>query len=136
TGGAMGGRRNAPPATPPRGVAVRVLLLLAFLADDLLASIANALALVRLRFAILADLGGNLANHLLVDARNGDFGRLADGERNALRRLVDDVMAETESQLQVLALHGGTVADAGDLELLFEAFLHTLEDIDDPCARH
>src|SRR5690606_17619504 len=113
-----------------------VLLLLAFLADDLFAGIAHALALVGLGFAVAANLGRNLANLLLVDAGDADFGRLADGERDALRRMVDYFMAEAERKLQVLALHGGTIADAGDLELPLETFLDALQNVDDLRARH
>jgi hypothetical protein len=45
-----------------------LLLLLAFLAEDVLASVLHALALVGFGAAELADFGGNLADALLVDA--------------------------------------------------------------------
>src|SRR5690606_30957743 len=106
----------------PRGVAF--LLLLAFLADNPLAGILHALALVGFRAAILADLGGDLANDLLVDAGHDDFGRLRHSDRDAFGRLIDDIMAEAKRELQVLALHRRTVADAVDLELPLEAVLH------------
>src|SRR5689334_17926583 len=48
------------------------LLLLAFLAQDVFALIANALALIRLRRACGADLRRHLPHLLLVDARHGD----------------------------------------------------------------
>ena len=50
--------------------------------------------------------------------------------------LVDHVVAETERQLQVLALHGRAVTDAVDLELALEAVLHALEDVLDHRAGH
>ena len=46
------------------------LLLLAFLAEDELAGVLHALALIGLRTAIFADLGGGLTDDLLVDASN------------------------------------------------------------------
>src|SRR5688572_13520145 len=122
TGATLCGRTSLPRPLP----AALKLLLLAFLADDLLTSVTNALALVRLGTAIFADLGSNLADLLLVDAGHGDFRRLRHGDRDVLRRFVDDVMAEAERQLQVLALHGGAIADAGDLKLLFETVLDAL----------
>src|SRR5689334_21684483 len=70
-----------------------LLLLLAFLAHDALVGIAHALALVGLGAAIFADLSGDLANLLLIDARDGDFGRLRHRNGDALRRLIDHVVA-------------------------------------------
>src|SRR5690606_22608492 len=103
---------------------IHSLLLLAFLAHDALAGILHALALVGLGTAVLADLGGHLADLLLVDAGHGDFGRLRHSDRDALRGLVDHVVAEAERELQVLALQRRTITDAADLKLLLEAFLH------------
>ena len=45
------------------------LLLLPFLAEDLLTAVLDALALVGLGLAPAADFGGHLANTLLVDTR-------------------------------------------------------------------
>src|ERR1700712_4557147 len=56
-----------------------ILLLLPFLAEDILAGILDALALIGLRLAPATDLRGHLADLLLVDARNVDrrlIGRL------------------------------------------------------------
>ena len=55
------------------------LLLLAFFAEDILAAILDALALVGLRLAPAADFGGDLADLLPVDA--------ADLDRGGVRRL-------------------------------------------------
>src|SRR5690606_15971208 len=115
---------------------IHSLLLLAFLAHDALAGILHALALVGLGTAILADLGGDLADLLLVDARNGDLGRLRHSDGDAGRGLVHHVVAEAESQLQVLALERGAIADAVDLKLLLEAFLHAVQYVDDLGAGH
>ena len=53
---------------------------LAGLAADLLAGVADALALVRLGLAGRADLRGDLADELLVDADDGEAGRVLDLE--------------------------------------------------------
>src|SRR5690606_23383654 len=98
--------------------------------------ITDALALVGLGTAILANLRGNLADDLLVDAVDHDLGRLRHGNRHAFGGLIDHVVAEAKSKLQVLALHSGTVADAGDLEPALEAVLHAGHDVLDLRARH
>src|SRR3569833_1249714 len=80
--------------------ALVILLLLAFLAADILALIAHALALIRLRRTPGTDLGRNLADQLLVDARHADHGRLFGGDRDAGGDLVRHVVAEAELQVQ------------------------------------
>src|SRR5690606_32701691 len=107
TGLAMCGKPGFP---RPHPVALQFLLLLAFLADDALAGITDTLALVGLGTAILANLRRNLADDLLVDAVDHDLGRLRHGNRHAFGGLIDHVVAEAKSKLQVLALHGRTVA--------------------------
>src|SRR5215831_12440578 len=97
------------------------LLLLAFLAEDEFADILHALALVGLRRTIGADFRGDLADALDVVARHRDLGRLRHRDGDAFRDRVDDVVAVAQRELQVLALHRGTVADAGDFQLLLKA---------------
>src|SRR5436305_316135 len=92
-----------------------ILLLLAFLAADIFAFIAHALALVGLRRAIAANLGGDLADQLLVDAGNRNHGRLFGDDGDAGRDRIGHVMAEAELQVQDLALYRGAIADALDL---------------------
>src|SRR6185312_2558573 len=87
----------------------------------------HALALIRLRAAVVADFSGNLTDQLLVDAGNRELRRLLGGDRDAGRDRISHVMAETELQVQVLALDRGTITDAVDLKLLLE----TLCDADD-----
>src|ERR1700753_422914 len=79
--------------------ALVILLLLAFLAADIFAFIAHALALVGLRRAIGTDLGGDLADQLLVDAADGDHGRLLGDDGDAGRDRIRHVMAEAELQV-------------------------------------
>src|SRR6476469_8913862 len=57
---------------------------LAGLAEDALVGVADALALVRLGLADLADVGRHLAHELLVEALDGDTGRRGDLEGDAL----------------------------------------------------
>src|SRR5215471_9804703 len=111
------------------------LLLLAFLAEDEFANILHALALVGLRRTIGADLGRNLTDALDVAAGDRDLGRLRHRDLDAFRDRIDHVMAVAERELQVLALHRGTVADAGDLELLLEALGDTVDQVGDLRAR-
>src|SRR5262245_66359932 len=88
-------------------------LLLAFLAEDVLALVAHAFALVGLGRARGAQLGSKLPHLLLVDARHGDQLLLGAAHLHlqAGRHLVDYVVAVADLQLDVLALHRGTEAD-------------------------
>src|SRR5687767_7835741 len=97
------------------------LACLAGLADDVLALVPDALALVRLGLAEVPDLGGDLADLLLVDAADEDLGGGGDLEGHALGRLVVDGVAVAERQLErARAGVQDAVADADDLELLGE----------------
>src|SRR5215469_16736839 len=103
---------------------VSVLLLLAFLAHDLLAQIHNALALVRLRLAEGADFRRHLTHALLVGAGDLDGGRLVAFDLDVGGDREHDVVAVAELELQRLALDRGTIADAADLERLAVALRH------------
>src|SRR4051794_16887028 len=91
------------------------------LATDLLACVANALALVRVGLAQLADVGGDLADQLLVDALHREAGRVLDGKVDAVRSLDGDGVAVAEGELEVAAPGRDTVAGAVDLHLLLVA---------------
>src|SRR5690348_3135069 len=104
------------------------------LPSHVLPLVADALALVRLRRADLADLGGRLADHLLVRSLDEDLRRRRDLERDAGARLDRDRMRVADVELQVGALERGTVADALDLELLLEALRHPLDHVRDERA--
>src|SRR5262245_47182748 len=97
---------------------------LAGLAADVLARVADALALVRLGLARGADLRGDLADELLVDADDRQAGGVLDLERDALGRVDLDGMAVAQAQLKLLAILRGAIADAGDLEALAVAIGH------------
>src|ERR1700688_465812 len=78
------------------------LFLLTFLAEDVFASVFHALALVRLRRAEAADLGGDMPDFLFVDAGHHDLGRFRRCDRDALGDRKIHVMAEAELQVQGL----------------------------------
>src|SRR5580700_9872851 len=111
------------------------LLLLAFLAEDAFAGIFDALALVRLRRTIVANLGGDLADLLPVAAGDHDLDRPRRRNRDAFGDRIDDVVAIAERDLQVLALHRGAVADAVDLEPLLKTLGDAGDQIGDQRAR-
>ena len=71
---------------------------LAGLAADLLAGVADALALVGLRLALLADVGGGLADELLVGAEHGEPRRGLDPELDAGGRIHLDRVRVAEAR--------------------------------------
>src|ERR671912_1141150 len=93
-----------------------MLLLLPFLAEDVLAAVLDALALVRLGLAPAADFGGELADGLLVDAADLDRGLVRSLHLQAFGHVDLDVVAVAELQLELAALRLRAIADAGDLE--------------------
>ena len=107
---------------------IAILTSLSDLAADLLAGVPDALALVGLGLAELADVRCHLADGLLVDALDREPGRALDGERDAVGGVEDDRVAVAERELELRrALGHDAVADADDLEPLLVA----LGDADD-----
>src|SRR5688572_21228127 len=87
------------PAAPgPAGSGAEDLALLAL--NDFVVEL-DALAVVRLGRALIADLGGELADQFLVRPRHGDE-TLLDGERDALRRSEHHRIGVADVELQVL----------------------------------
>src|SRR6516165_8866224 len=118
---------------------MRASLLLAFLAVNVLAAIANALALIGLGGAGGADFRGKLPNLLLVDA--GDLDQLlfcaCHLDLDARGNLVHDVVAEADLELQaILALERRLEADTVDLERVRIALGHPLDEVDHLGSRH
>src|SRR5262245_20385144 len=97
---------------------------LAGLATDVLARVADALTLVRLRLPGRADLRGDLADQLLVDADDREAGRVLDLEADPFRRIDLDRVAVAQVELELLAVERGAIADARDLEALAIAVGH------------
>src|SRR2546423_5079187 len=106
-----------------------LLTSLSGLATHDLALVADAFALVGLRLADLADVGGRLADLLLVDAGDHEPGGRLDGELDAGRRRHHDRVAEAERELEVLAAGLHTVAGPDDLEGLAVAVGHALHHV-------
>src|SRR5215472_9494268 len=77
------------------------------LSPDVLALVADALALVRLRRAHLADLGRRLADLLLVGPLDDDLGRDGHLEADPGARLDRHRMRVADEQLEVCALERG-----------------------------
>src|SRR5262249_2409006 len=111
-------------------------LLLAFLAEDVFARIFDALALVGLGRPEVADFRGDLPDLLLVDTGDDDLGRFRRRDRDPVRDRIDDLVAVAERELQVLTLHRGAVADAGDLQAPLESLGDAGDDVGEQCARH
>ena len=95
---------------------------LAFLALDVFADITHALALVRFRRIEAADFRGDLADHFLVRAFDGQLGVFLDRHFDLVGNVVIDRMRITEGQVDHLALDGGLETDALDFQLLDKTF--------------
>src|SRR5438874_1460168 len=108
---------------------------LAHLPAHVLALVANALALVRLRRANLANLGGRLADLLFVGALDDDLGRRRDLEADARPGLDRDGVGVSDLQLEIGALERRAVADTLDLQALLEALRHAFDHVGDERAR-
>src|SRR5690349_14360496 len=99
------------------------------LSPHVLPFVADALALVGLGRANLADLGGRLADHLLVRSLDDDLGRRRHFERDAGAWLDRDRVRVANGELEVGALERRAIADALDLELLLEALRDALDHV-------
>src|SRR3954452_18231000 len=106
---------------PLHGQSHDLLTSLSDLAADLLAGVPHALALVRVGLAQLADVRGDLADLLLVDALDREAGRAVGGEGDALGRPHGDGVAVAERELQVRATGLDAVPGTDDLQALLVA---------------
>src|SRR5690348_11236180 len=111
------------------------LLLLAFLAADALVAVLDALALIGLGLAEGADHRRGLPDPLAVGAGDGDRGRLLAGDLDVARDRENHVVAVAQLQHQVLALDGGAIAHALDLQALGEALGDAGDHVVDESAR-
>src|SRR6478752_3135312 len=94
------------------------LTCLSDLALDDLAGVPHALALVRVGFAELADVRGDLADLLLVDALDPELDRRFDHEADPGGRLDRHRVRVAEGELEVRTLGGDPVADPDDFHRL------------------
>src|SRR5207237_10681302 len=97
---------------------------LAFVAADLPAGVTRALALVRLRRVIAANVRRNLADKFLVRALKHDRGLIGDGDFNVLWNRTQDRVRKTETKIEIRSLHCRFKTDALDLKLFRETFAH------------
>src|SRR3954447_20720740 len=102
---------------------------LADLPGDVLALVADALALVGLRRPLLADDGGDLADLLLGVALDDDAGRDRHLELDPGRSRDAHGVRVAERELEVGTAQRGAVADALDLEGLAEAGRDALDHV-------
>src|SRR3954452_8190031 len=105
------------------------------LPGDVLALVADALALVGLRRALLADVRGDLADELLGDPLHDDARRLRDLELDALGRRDVHGVRVAQREREVLAGQRRAVADALDLQGLRVAVGDALDHVEDQRAR-
>src|SRR5690242_17576966 len=103
---------NAPRTRRTRSRCVASLGRLPGLPEHPLVGVADALALVGLGLADLADVGGDLADELLVGAPHRDAGRRRDLEGHPVGGVDVDRVREPELQLELgRALGDGPVPD-------------------------
>src|SRR5690606_14931838 len=102
---------------------------------DLLAGVADTLALVRLGRTERADIRGDLADLLDVRALDDDLGLRGRFDRDAFGRDVNHRMRETQREIEVLALSLGAITDADGLELALVTLAHALHDVRQMRAR-
>ena len=91
----------------------------------MLVGIAYTLALVGLRSAVSTDIGGDLANQLLVHTTQNDLGggRTFSGDTSRQRMLYR--VREAQCQRNSIALDGGFVTYTNQLQLALEALGNT-----------
>src|SRR3990172_9337301 len=93
--------------------------------------VADPLALVGLGLADLADVGGDLADLLLVVAAHHDRGGRGGFELDPIGRGHVDRVRVPHLDLEILTLHRGPVAHAHDRQALLVALRHALDHVGD-----
>jgi hypothetical protein len=93
----------------------------AFFAAELLSGESHTFAFVGLRWVIGTDIGGALTNHLVVNALDGEFGVIGDGDFHTFRDIEMDGMGFPEAQIQEFALDSGLETDAMDFHVALES---------------
>src|SRR6266851_2135054 len=102
------------------------------LALDALAGVTDSLAFVRLRLTDLSNIGGYLADLLLVDAFDRDPGRRRDLKGNPVGSIHHHRVAKSEGELDLIGpFGGGPVTDPDDLEVFGETLRYTHDHVVD-----
>src|SRR5579859_1592784 len=86
------------------------------LLTDIFTQITDPRSLVNLGRLDAADLGGGLADQILVRSLDRQKGLLLDIDRHTLGQVQDDWMAKAQGHAELSLFHGGTVTHALDLE--------------------
>src|SRR3972149_12326964 len=126
--GRDGARAPGAWSSRPSGSTLRGL---AGLLAHVLVLVADPLALVGLGLADLADVGGDLADLLLVVAAHHDRGGGGGFELDPIGRRHVDRVRVPHLDLEVLTLHRGPVAHAHDRQALLVALRHALDHVGD-----
>src|SRR5215469_13446699 len=98
---------------------------LARLAANHFVRVFNAFALIGFWLANGATLRGNLADRLLIDARDTQPRRSLDSKRDARRWVELHRMGVTNLEDQIIAYLGNAIANAVDLQVLREPLCYT-----------
>jgi len=102
-----------------------LLALLALLQRNLLAGVPDALTAVRLRGTKVTEACAESANRFLVNSGDNNLGILLHGDSDALRDSDIHWVGKTQREIELLALHSGTVTDTNKGHRLGEALRHT-----------
>src|SRR5690606_20306079 len=98
------------------------LLLLGFFEDDAFVGITHTLALVGLRLAVRTNLRSQLTDDLLICTLDDDFRLAVAFGFHTSGELVNDVVGETELQLQSIALNLGAETHTDEVQTALETF--------------
>src|SRR5574343_1135064 len=110
------------------------LLLLGFLDNHHFIGITNTLAFIWLRLAICTNLGGNLTDLLLIRTLNQDFGLGRTLNLHTCGHLVRHRVRKAERQIQGVTLSLGTITNANQLQLAFEALGYAGHHVAEVCT--
>src|SRR3984893_17359503 len=108
---------------------------LAFLTQYLFASVPDPLTLVRLGRIIRPNIGGDLTNHLFVDALDQNPGVFSNRDFDTIWNRERYRMREPNIQIQILALHLRAKSNTVNLKSFLEPLAHTDHHVVNQAAR-
>src|SRR5580704_11458167 len=108
---------------------------LAFLTQYLFASVPDPLTLVRLGRIIRPNIGGDLTNHLFVDALDQNPGVFSNRDFDSIWNRERYRMREPNIQIQIFALHLGTKSNTVNFKSFLEPLAHTDHHVVNQAAR-
>ena len=107
----------------------KLLHTLAGLTTDLLTSIPNTLAFIRLGGVVRANIRRNLSNNLLVDPLDSNLGILCYRNFNTSGNRVKPWMRLPKTKVNDIPLHGSSESDTLNLQILPESFANPFHHI-------